>query len=345
MDNSPPLIERFHLLTCIGPSFIIESGYMDASLSQPDALLSWMGSLADAARLRLLRLLERQELGVAELCDVLQMPQSTVSRHLKMLSDQGWVVNRRRGTTNLYRMILDELDPAARKLWLVARDQTDDWVALEQDRVRLDRRLRQRRSEAADFFTGAAAEWNRIRRELYGSGFIGEAVKALLPAQWVVADLGCGTGQFVGELAGYVHKVIGIDNNQAMLDAAKQTTADLSNVDIRVGDLEALPLEDHSCDAALLILVLSYLVNTNQALTEARRVLKPGGKLVIVDLLRHDREDFRRMTGQHHAGFDPEALIRQLHEADLTRPTCRALPPEAEAKGPALLLAAAMKAK
>src|SRR5436305_14501813 len=91
------------------------------SPSQPDALLGWMGSLADATRLRLLRLLERHELGVVELCDVLQMPQSTVSRHLKVLADEKWVRSRRQGTTRLYGMILDELTTPQRKLWLLAR--------------------------------------------------------------------------------------------------------------------------------------------------------------------------------------------------------------------------------
>src|SRR4030088_745675 len=110
--------------------------------SQPDALLGWMESLADPTRLRLLRLLERHELGVVELCDVLQLPQSTVSRHLKLLSDQNWTRSRRQGTTNLYRTILDELDPTARKLWILAREHTGDWATTQQDEQRLLRHLR-----------------------------------------------------------------------------------------------------------------------------------------------------------------------------------------------------------
>src|SRR5437868_11050818 len=94
-----------------------------ATSARPDALLGWMGSLADRTRLRLLRLLERNELGVVELCDVLQLPQSTVSRHLKVLADQNWVRNRKEGTNHLYRTLLDELDPPARKMWVVAREQ------------------------------------------------------------------------------------------------------------------------------------------------------------------------------------------------------------------------------
>src|ERR1700760_687484 len=117
---------------------------MIKSTEQPATLLAWMGSLADPTRLRLLRLLERQELGVVDLCDVLQLPQSTVSRHLKVLGDQSWVLSRRQGTTHLYRTLLDELDPAARKLWLLAREQTRDWATTRQDEMRLARRLRQR---------------------------------------------------------------------------------------------------------------------------------------------------------------------------------------------------------
>src|SRR5216110_2870513 len=106
---------------------------MTKSPAQIELLLAWMESLADPTRLRLLRLLERHELGVAELCDVLQLPQSTVSRHLKLLADQKWVRGRRQGTNHLYRTILDELDAAARRLWLLAREKTENWPASKQD--------------------------------------------------------------------------------------------------------------------------------------------------------------------------------------------------------------------
>src|SRR3954451_18838064 len=117
---------------------------MIAAAPQPDALLGWMECLSDPTRLRLLRLLERNELGVAELCDILQLPQSTVSRHLKVLADQRWVTSRGQGTTNLYRMLPDEIDPAAKRLWSLAREQTQAWATLRQDELRLQRRLADR---------------------------------------------------------------------------------------------------------------------------------------------------------------------------------------------------------
>jgi len=316
---------------------------MNLTATNPDALLGWMGSLADGTRLRLLRLLERHELGVADLCDVLRMPQSTVSRHLKVLSDQGWVTSHRRGTQNLYRMILDEIDPAARKLWLVARDNSEDWAVLQQDQIRLKRQLRKRRTDAEAFFSGAAEEWARLREQLYGSRFTNQAMLALLPANWIVADLGCGTGSVVSALAPHVKEVVGIDNNPTMLEAARATCEDMPNVRIREGDLEALPLQDETCDAALMLIVLAYAEQVELVLAEATRIIRTGGKLVIVDLLKHEDDTFRRQTGQRRRGFSTDEITELLASAGFGDQRCAALELEPEAKSPALLLASAIK--
>ena len=309
----------------------------------PDALMRQMATLSDETRLRLLRLLERQELGVAELCDILQMPQSTVSRHLKILTEDDWTVSRRSGTTNLYRMILDELSDPARQLWLLAREQTEGWPTLQQDQIRLTERLRKRRGDVQTFFEGAAAEWGSIRHQLYGSLFPQHAIQAIIPSDYSIADLGCGTGEMTVSLARTVSHVYGIDSSSAMLDAARSQTQTLSNATILEGDLDNIPLPDASVDAALLVLVLTYIPDIEPTLIEAQRILKPTGKLVILDLLHHDREDFRRQLGQHHMGFAPDELASQLTSASFTAPFITPLPPEPEATGPALLLATAQK--
>ena len=316
---------------------------MAATARQPDALLSWMGSLSDPTRLRLLRLLERHELGVAELCDVLQLPQSTVSRHLKVLGDEGWVRSRAEGTTRFYRMVEDR-DGAPRRLWTIAREETAGWATVEQDQLRLTRRLALRRPAAEAFFAGAAGEWDRLRRELYGEAFTETALLCLLPAEWVVADLGCGTGHTAAALAPHVRTVVGVDQSSAMLRAARKRTAALPNVDLRQGSLEALPVEDGSVDGALLILSLTYVADPRRVLRETARILRPGGRVVVVDLLRHDREEFRRQMGQASLGFDPEPLARTLGEAGFGDVVARPLAPEAQAKGPALILATGSKA-
>jgi ArsR family transcriptional regulator len=128
-----------------------------------------------------------------------------------------------------------------------------------------------------------------------------------------------------------------------MLDAARDRVADLPNVELRRGDLEALPIDSASCDAALLILVLSYSPQPSAVLREMSRILKPGAKAVIVDLLQHDRDDFRRQMGQHHLGFDPRQLEQLFCDAALKPAPVRPLPTEPDTKGPAMFLATALK--
>jgi ArsR family transcriptional regulator len=316
---------------------------MNALASKPDRLLAQMAALADEKRLRILRVLERHELGVVELCDVLQLPQSTVSRHLKVLGDQKWVRGRKQGTTHLYQTILDELDPAARRLWIVAREQTDHWVTGKQDQLRLDRLIAEREVDRDTFFAGAASEWDRLRRDLYGDKFSIAAMLALLPADYVVADLGCGTGNLTAELAPHVKKVIGIDGSSAMLKAAKKRASDFENVDLRKGDLSAVPIETGTCNAALLVLALSYVQTPATVVAEMFRILKPGGRGVIVDLLPHDREEFRRHTGQTALGLETKSVEKMLEDAGFENVITRSLQPEPNVKGPALFLATGVR--
>lgn len=313
---------------------------VNAKVNKTDSLLGWMECLSDPTRLRLLRLLERNELGVVELCDILQLPQSTVSRHLKVLGDQAWARSRRVGTTRLYRMILDELTAPARRLWLLAREQTEGWATLRQDELRLSRVLREREVDGSQaFFAGAAAEWDKLRTELYGDAFTAGAMLALLPRDLIVADLGCGTGGVSAALAPHVKQVIAIDNSPAMLKAARKHTAGFANVDLRRGELSAIPIDDATCDAALVLLVLSYVPDPAAALREMSRILKPGGKAVIVDLLPHDRDDFRRRMGQQRLGFERGDLEQLVTSAGFDSLTIRPLAPEPGVKGPALFMA------
>jgi ArsR family transcriptional regulator len=240
-------------------------------------------------------------------------------------------------------MILDELAPAARKLWLLAREQTEAWATLAQDELRLQRRLAQRENDSAAFFAGAAGEWGQIRNDLYGCRFDLHAVLPLLPADYTVADLGCGAGELAAELAHHVKRVIGVDNSPEMLKAAKKHANGTTNLDLRRGDLTALPLQDAEADAALMILALTYVADPQTAINEMARVIKPGGRAVVVDLLKHDRDDFRRQLGQKWAGFEPAEIRRVLESAGFDKPSVRPLPPDQSAKGPALFVATASK--
>lgn len=310
---------------------------------QPDRLLRWMTSLADLTRLRLLSLLAEHELGVSDLCDVVQLPQSTVSRHLKILGDEGWAISRRQGTTNLYQVVLDELEQPQRELWMLTREESSDWATLKQDRLRLQQLVLNKQQDAGAFFADAAEQWESIRHEVYGQSFTQEAMLGLIPGDWVVADIGCGSGILSARLSMHVKQVIGVDNSEAMLVAAHQRMEPLANVDIRRGEATRLPIEDASVNAAMCVIVLSYVEDTQAAIEEMARVLKPGGRLVVVDLLAHNRDPFRRQMGQVHSGFTTDALGGLLEGAGLVAAQCRPLAPSPEATGPALLMATATK--
>jgi ArsR family transcriptional regulator len=305
---------------------------------EPVQLMARMENLADPTRLRLLRLLERHELGVAELVEILRLPQSTVSRHLKILVDQGWLDSRSQGTMNLYRMTPGDLEPSARALWKLARREMDDWATGRQDDLRLELHLRSGGRRAQEFFAGAAAHWDKLRTAQYGDRYSVLGLLALLPADHVVADLGCGTGSVVADLGLHVARVIGVDSSAEMLKAARRRTREMDNVELHRAPLEALPIQDGECDAATMFLALSYVAEPARALAEMARILRPGGRAVVVDLMSHDRDDFRVAMGQRHRGFEAAVLESLAEDAGLVEVTSRPLPPEPEAQCPALLM-------
>jgi ArsR family transcriptional regulator len=301
-----------------------------------------MGGLADPTRLRILRVLEREELPVLDLCQVLKLPQSTVSRHLKTLSDQGWLSNRREGTASFYRLS-GALEPGARRLWRLARAETDGLPALEQDALRLEARRRVRRGEAERFFAGAAAGWDRVRSEIYGTEFESAVLRALLPSSWTIADLGCGTGAFTLELARSGGRVVGVDQSAPMLKVARRVTRGHPNVELHQARLESLPLDDATCDAALLLLTLSYVSDVDAVVREAFRILRPGGRLLAVDALPHADEPLRRRLGQARPGLDPAWLSGRLEAAGFARVAAGPIGGRRRPAGPELFLASGVR--
>jgi len=313
----------------------------DARGSLP-RLVEHMTALADPVRCRLLVLLERFELTVSELCAVLQLPQSTVSRHLKTLADDGWVVSRRDGTSRYYGLAT-ALDQPAARLWPLIREQAGETSAAEQDARRADAVLAERRSKSAQFFSSASGQWDRLRAELFGQQFQAEAVLPMLDRRLRVGDLGCGTGQFSALVAPYVARVIAIDASAEMLAAARTHLAAMANVEVRRGALEALPVDDQQLDIAVLALVLHHVPDPGRAIAEAARVAAPGGRVLIVDMLPHDRSDYQQQMGHVWLGFSEPQIRRWCDGAGFSDVRFDALPTEATAKGPALFRAVAMK--
>jgi ubiquinone/menaquinone biosynthesis C-methylase UbiE/DNA-binding transcriptional ArsR family regulator len=307
----------------------------------PPLLLDSFSALADATRCRMLLLLERHELTVSELCAVLQLPQSTVSRHLKTLSDVELVSSRRDGTSRYYSLTAGTT--AQTELWQLIRRELEDRPGVAQDARRLERVLMRRSATSQQFFATAAGDWDRLRDELFGTGFYWQALLALLPAGWVIGELGCGTGAVVASLAPYVRQVIGVDASEEMLRAAEARVTALDNVQLRRGALEALPIDGESLDAATLVLVLHHLPAPAAAVSEAARVLRPGGRLLIVDMAPHEREEYRQQMGHVWLGFSEDQIRRLLSSAGFTGVNVRPLAPLTDAKGPALLAAVGTK--
>jgi ArsR family transcriptional regulator len=310
------------------------------------AILDHLASLADTTRSRLLLLLDRNELTVSELCSITQLPQSTVSRHLKALVDGEWIASRAEGTSRLYTMTRDDLDPAQRRLWTLVREQVGPTPAALQDQRRLQATLAERRSTSQEFFSSSAGQWDRLRDELFGDRFQLAAFAALADARWTVGDLGCGTGQSAAALAPFVARVIAVDGSAAMLQAARRRLHRFDNVDLRRGELEALPIDapGDALDAAMLVLVLHHAPAPSRVLAETRRVMKPGGRLVIADMLPHDRDSYRQQMGHVWLGFSEEQMSGLLLESGFDTVRVVPLPADPKAKGPGLFVATATRA-
>lgn len=310
-------------------------------MSAEAPVLDHLSTLADPTRSRILLALERNELTVGELCAALQLPQSTVSRHLRWLSDEGWVVSRQEGTSRFYS--LATLDPSAQQLWKLVAADLEDSVRARNDRARIESVLAARRAKSREYFSAAAEEWDTVRRELIGERADVTALLGLLDETWVVGDLGAGTGHLTATLAPHVGRVIAVDASEAMLAAARERLADVSNVELRAGELESLPVESDSLDVAILSLVLHYAADPIRVLTEAQRVLRPGGRLLVVDMLPHERAEYRQRMGHVWLGFAEEQVSRWLAEAGFSGIRVRRLPPDPAVKGPLLFAATARK--
>jgi ArsR family transcriptional regulator len=310
----------------------------------------------------MLLVLERHELTVGELADVLQLPQSTVSRHLKVLSETGWVGSRRDGTSRFYSLNTDAAGsvgalavgagPAAsagsgqgalETVWALARDQVAGRPGAAQDQRRLKSVLARRVARSQTFFASSASHWDRLREELFGQDFFLQGLLGLADDRWTVGDLGCGTGIVSSALAPFVSRVIAIDASDEMLSAARARLGEATNVELRSGVLESLPLDSGSLDAATMMLVLHHVSDPAAALAEARRTLRHDGRLLIVDMLPHEREEYKQQMGHVWLGFSAEQIMRLMESAGFSGIRVHALPATPGARGPALFVATARR--
>lgn len=274
-------------------------------------------AMADSTRRRILQALLQHEFSVTELVEVLDQPQSTVSRHLKVLREAELISDRRNGAMVHYA-------PAA----LAVGGGNDTlqanvvrWVEREPISKpmhhRIQRVLERRHAETVSFFEGVGQRWEQMRTDCFGNSFHLEALTALLPKSWVVADIGSGTGYLLPILAAAFERVIAVEPVPTLLEAARGRSElrEAGNVDFRSGDLRKLPLNDGEVDLAVAVLVLHHVSDPAAAVREIGRVVKPGGRVLLVEEQTHRCEVFWEMMHERWWGFDQENLAAHVREA------------------------------
>jgi ArsR family transcriptional regulator len=275
--------------------------------------------LGDATRVRLLALLAERELSVAELTQIMELGQSRVSTHLGRLREAGVLRDRRDGASVRYALREDGLPEQVQRAWAVLARDLDDPV-LEADRRRCEAllRARDRGTQWADAVAGEMERhyspgrtWEALARGFLGLVELGD-----------VLDAGSGDGTVAQLLAGQARSVTCLDRNARMVSAARTRLAEQANVRVVVGDVESIPAADAAFDQVLLYNVLACVPQPARALAELARVLRPGGRLVVVTLDAHDHADVTAPYGHAHAGFKPAALRRLLARTDLVVERC-----------------------
>jgi ArsR family transcriptional regulator len=289
-------------------------------MGEAEELQKIFKTLADPTRVRILRLLEREELVVQELMEVLAMAQSRVSRHLAILREAGLLDDRRNGTFVAYRFIPPAEGPWRDAWALVTRNLADDPTARRDDAA-LDRVIEARTRSSRSFFDTVGPEWDALRKVFDDDLLRARAVARLVPAGLRVADVGTGTGVLALELARLGLSVVGVDNSSRMIQAAREKLereqALTSSVEFREADAESLPLADGEVDAAFAHMVLHSVDSPAAVVGEMARIVAPGGAVVAVDFVRHDQEWMRRELGVMWLGFDPDEVVEWLRSAGL----------------------------
>lgn len=274
-------------------------------------IIKYCKALADETRAKLVNVLLEYELNVGEIVQVMEMGQSRISRHLKILSDSGLVDVRREGLWAFYRASdegpgRDFLDGVSS----LFEDDTD----LKRDRNRAEKVIRERTAATRQFFDDIAPEWDRMTAEVLGDLDLSKEIQARLPKCNCAADIGCGPGDMLEILAGVSDQVIGVDNSPKMLELAEERFSDDANMSLRIGETTHLPLRDLEADCTVMSLVLHHLARPVDAIREANRIMKQGGKLLVAEFDQHENEVMRSEYGDRRLGIPREKMAGWMEQ-------------------------------
>ncbi len=291
-----------------------------------DTLLNALRAAAEPTRLRLLALAARGAFCVTEFCEILGQSQPRLSRHLKLMTEAGLLERLREGANAWYALPQHDGELARD---LAARLPANDAI-LAADARQAARVLAERARVASETFRRQGADWDEMRALGLPAQAVEDSLLSLLPEGGLgrVADIGCGTGRLLEVLAPRIAGGIGIDASKAMLALARARLArqNLGHCSVRQGDMYRLPLADASCDLATMHMVLHYAEDPARAIAEAARILRPGGRLLIVDLGAHGRADLGEKYAHRWLGFPADRMAAWLAEAGLTAATPLTIP-------------------
>jgi ArsR family transcriptional regulator len=275
------------------------------------SLIKILRVVADPNRLRILLLLRGEELSVAELQEILTMGQSTISTHLSQLKQAGLVEDRRTGKSNLYSLSLEDsilsglLDQARQEIPEAAADQAE-----------VRRVLKKRQDKMRSFFDSVAGRLGKDYVPGQSWKGMAEALLRLMPPM-TIADLGAGEGAFALLLAQRATKVIAVDTSARMIEVAREEALrhGIKNVEYRLGDMEEVPIDDGAVDLVFFSQSLHHALHPERAIQEAARILRPGGRIVILDLVKHRFEEARELYADEWLGFSEAELEAMLEKA------------------------------
>jgi ArsR family transcriptional regulator len=284
-------------------------------------MVDYYKALADESRLRVLHVLSHGYFNVQELTSVLGLSQPTISHHLKTLQQAGLIKSHKEGTWTYHSLVSTGSETAAGAvisnfLELALNPAGDAYLpSLTEDRKIITGLRDRKRDRSRLFFESVASNWKEMRDEATGSPSYLEELVGHLPSEGTLLELGCGTGALLERILPRKGNTIGVDYSQAMLDEAKSNLGKLKGeVDLRLGYLEHLPLGDESVDTAVAYMVLHHLPTPREALRDIFRVLQPGGRLMIVDMLPHNKEYMRERYADLWLGFDADEMQSWLTE-------------------------------
>jgi ubiquinone/menaquinone biosynthesis C-methylase UbiE len=265
--------------------------------------ISLFKALADKTRLRLFSILSQYELNVNEIVHLLNMGQSRVSRHLKILADSGLVHSRRDGLWMYYSLKRDNQYPKLRE---AVTDILLTEAQIKSDIEEAHRIIKERSLKTKSFFNAIAGDWERLKKNLLGNLDLNRKIAENIKECEAIVDIGCGTGDLIPYLLEKSRKVIGIDSSPKMLEEARKRFE--GKADIRLGEIEHLPMADCLVDYAVFNMVLHHLSDPSAGISEACRIMKSGASLIITDFEKHSEEGLREKYGDRWLGFTKKEM-------------------------------------